>query len=227
MHLKYKKFVYTPIPKVACTTIKKEYIRLHDEKRVSKGKVSFSKIIDINEVHRFFEQMQSFHVPEREIMEQGWFHFIFIRNPYDRLVSGYLSKIRNEKKVAGGKYFEKGGVARRVIEKDNRLRGGVSFHQFVQFLKENPLLRKDQHFLPQRNFLSDDGWDNVDFIGRMEDFNQEWKRMCKLSGFPYRELMKTNTTVVRNSYREFYSDATRKVAEEIYGDDVEKFKYKF
>jgi hypothetical protein len=227
MHLRYKNFVYTPIPKVACTTIKSEYIRLIEKKRRKKGKVPFARVIDITEVHKFFEKIHTFRISEEDIVKQRLFHFIFIRDPYDRLVSGYLSKIRNEKRLNCTQYFEKGGVAKKVLEVDERLRGGVTFNRFMDILSTNEELLENLHFYPQSNFLSDHGWETVDYIGHMETFGEDWEEMCKISGFPYRELARMNSSKIEKKYRDFFSPRNRKIAEDIYGEDLERFKYKF
>jgi hypothetical protein len=226
MHLRYKNFVYTPIPKVACTTIKREYIRLIEQKRKEKGKFPLSRIVDTNLVHKVFEKIRNFHVSEKTIRDENLFHFIFIRDPYDRLVSGYLSKINNSRKGDDSEYFET-GVAKKVLEIEPRLRGGVTFPRFLDLLTRNKDLQENLHFYPQHKFLSDYAWSNVDFIGRMENFNEEWLRMCMVSGFPHRTLIKTNVSVSDKKYRDFYDVKTRKIAEMLYGEDIEKFKYKF
>ena len=227
MHLKIKNFVYTPIPKSACTTLKKECLRIMDDKRAIKGKITLTDRHNITDIHLFFKEAGFLRVSENNIVSKNLFHFSFVRDPYDRFVSAYLSKIKNKSYISGTKYFSLGGVSKAMLARDNRLKGGVSFPRFVELFQMNKKIRKDIHFKPQTSFISDSGWDRLNFLGRVETFDADWKELCGLIGIDYCPLEKINSSISPVKYREFYTPEILEVVEHYYAKDLERFNYSF
>jgi len=227
MHIKFRNAVYTPIPKVACTTLKHEVLKIVDYHRKMEGKRLISFSYDISDIHLFFNHAAFFHIEEKDIQKENLFHFIFIRNPYDRVVSAYFNKINNHSRRLGDKTFAVGGVTHHMIKADPRLKGGVSFPYFISILKENILVRENQHFIPQSWFLSPSGWDNVGLVGRFETLNQDWEQICRVMNIPYRTLDKLNVSTVNKNYRDIITPSSRKIIDELYKEDLERFKYSF
>ena len=157
--------------------------------------------------------------------------FTFVRNPYERLVSRYAhmkayfleEKDRPKTLVVGGmilpslkKYFNYHDIK---FCEDN-----FNFSKFVEFAENNI----DVHWEPQTNkFISTVGsLDNIDFIGKLENFQQDFNIVCDKIGIPRQQLPHRNKSNHKH-YTEYYDDETREIVEEKYAKDIELFGYKF
>ena len=80
---------------------------------------------------------------------------------------------------------------------------------------------------PQYDWISDKN-DNilVDFIGRYEKFQDDWRYICKKINISPEDLPVTHKTS-KNHYTEYYDDETREIVAEIYAKDIDYFGYKF
>ena len=131
---------------------------------------------------------------------QKYFKFTFIRNPWDRMVSEY--------KWA---YYS------------------LSFEDYINrilYVVENriKLETKNAHFRPQIEYINND----LDFIGRFENFNQDIEKVSSLIGldFDIKKLpheKKTN----RKHYKEYYNEQTKQIINNIYKEDIKQFDYEF
>lgn len=91
------------------------------------------------------------------------FKFTFVRNPYERIVSCYLDKIRNQE-------TSQKGIVLRHLGKENN--DDISFNEFLDFL-ENGGLFLNGHWAPQSEFLVLP-LQEYDYIGKLERFNEEF-----------------------------------------------------
>ena len=71
----------------------------------------------------------------------------------------------------------------------------------------------------------------VDFIGRHENMEADWKKFCWLVGLPKLKLSYKNIKENKwrrqksDDYRQYYSDYSRRVVEEVFGNDLKYFGY--
>jgi hypothetical protein len=144
-----------------------------------------------------------------DIVDSPYIKFSFLRNPYDRLVSGY----RN----AGWRsHYE-----------------DASFEQFVESLPKRletpPTDTYNNHYKPLRYFIPKSGGRfRLDFIGKVENFADDFTSLlhaCDIH-IDVRSLSVMNKST-RRHYRDYYTPRTRKIAEKIYGEDIELGKYVF
>jgi len=195
-----KRFVYVQVPKVACTSIKQALLpafgvewqegdrTVHNSLRKSKARVSKRTLSR----PRF----------------RNAYRFSFVRNPFDRVVSAYFSKVKN---------------TRRNLLRQPGVYTGMPFGEFVEVVCAAPDGEADQHIRSQWTFL--DGV-RMDFVGRMENMGDDWARVVGAIGVPP-DLPHANRSGAREGYRYFYDDElARKVAER-YRDDLEMFGYSF
>jgi len=203
------KFIYFPIPKVGCTSLKltiADLLKLKD----SKNKPHQIKFETVN----VFEEKQF----------PGYFKFAFVRNPWDRIASCYANKIRSIKLKKEG--FEKGILSSLIHLYGDTFYAGMSFEEFVEKICKIPDSRADGHFRSQHTFICDkDGKPIVDFIGRLENFKEDFKLIGKKIKKRLKYFHKNKTT--RKPYQEFYNEKTKKLIEERYRKDIELFGYKF
>ena len=86
----------------------------------------------------------------------------------------------------------------------------------------------DIHFLPQSQLLlPENNFPTVvpDFIGRYEDLSSAIRYISQRVNINIK-LSRSRSTCHSN-YREYYTQATRKIIEEYYSLDLEYFNYKF
>ncbi|HVX99983.1 MAG TPA: sulfotransferase family protein [Pseudorhodoplanes sp.] len=105
------------------------------------------------------------------------FRFSFVRNPYDRLLSGWANKFQGKPLIMGAPGApEVDDYLRRRAQIDSALPAGadktLSFPDFVIFATSSATTRSDPHLQLQDDILSVPGIE-LEFVGRMERFNED------------------------------------------------------
>lgn len=147
---------------------------------------------------------------------KNYFKFAFVRNPYDRLVSCYEDKIMSDR--------EKEDL---IIK--NGLYKKMPFKEFVRAICSIPDIRADQHIKSQSFFITDQNENLlVDFIGKFENLENDYKKVCKIIGIKkLKKLPTKNKSKRKKDYREYYGEETKKLVYERYKKDFEILGYKF
>lgn len=148
---------------------------------------------------------------------EEFFKFTFVRNPWDRLVSAFL-------------FLKKGGAnkADRCWAEKN-LSPFSDFHAFVTNWVDRRNVNTWKHFVPQYKFLCQPGSQTpiVDFIGYFENLSEDFayvqNRLQRHSSLQH--LNKTEGG--KRDYREYYTEATRKIVADVYREDIDIFSYNF
>lgn len=208
---KYR-FIYFSIPKVATRSI-------------------------LNALHRdqkFNMETCEYGVKSEDILKikdyENYFKFSFVRNPWSRVVSCYLDKIKNPSKNS----FK--AIISRYDIKPN-----ISFKDFVYFLinnRDGGDKRGDRHWISQHLFISDKNNKLfVDFCGKFENLDKDFLMVCEKMGIDKMVLPKLNTRFGWNPgekykkdfyyYRDFYDNETRNMINDRYKKDINIFNYKF
>jgi hypothetical protein len=138
---------------------------------------------------------------------EGKFSFVFVRNPYDRLVSGYLNKVDNNK----------------ILFEDC---WGKDFDYFVNFVCSHSKDKMNNHIKPQY-YIFGNLLDDIDFVGRFETFNDDWSKVISRLNLPINEILHRNKSKGRKHYSEYYNDKTRAMVTEFYKEDLETWNYKY
>jgi len=66
----------------------------------------------------------------------------------------------------------------------------------------------------------------VDFVGRFERLEDDWWRLCEVTGLPHKPLEVTRKTN-HEYYTVYYDDELRDLVAEIYEEDIDTFGYRF
>jgi len=209
------KFVYYAVPKAAHTTIKFFIITIDEIGRGSAhGRVHSTNIPRIV-------------FPEnRSSKYKDYFHFTFVRNPYDRLLSCYIEKVYNPALSNRIDHAFINGENLEFVKAYGNSVGfkKMSFSGFVHFVTQIPDEHCDPHFAPQHSLLD---LETLDFIGRLENFDQDFsyiKEQISLSDDVKPEkLMATK----HGPYQNYYDDELRRMVAEKYARDLEIFNYDF
>lgn len=137
------------------------------------------------------------------------FTFAFVRNPYDRLVSGFF-------------YLKEGGINKmdRKWAKDN-----VQPFTFEGFVKKLDSVLDWFHFTPQYYFITRNGKIAVDFLGRFERINEDFQALCEKLGEDA-TFHKDNTSR-HEDYRQYYTKELQDIVYDTYKKDFELFNYKY
>jgi len=129
-----------------------------------------------------------------------YFKFIFIRNPWDRMVSSYEYNIQVRAKINPKCAFK-------------------SFEEFVHKKNVYPILNG--------NFVNTNY--KFDFIGKFENIKEDMQTICKKimkNNYRYINLSHKNATW-RGHYRYYYNKETKKIVEEQFSKIIELGNYSF
>lgn len=130
------------------------------------------------------------------------FKFTFVRNPWDWQVSLYHFIQQN-----------KLNHQRRLVQ------GMRDFDEYIEWR-----VNEDPH--TQSEYLCDrHGELLVDFVGRYEQLKEDFDAVCRRLGLDL-ELPHVNATKHRD-FRTYYSDRSRKLVQEAFAEDIERFGYTF
>ena len=148
---------------------------------------------------------------DRLNLRENYFTFGFVRNPWDWQVSLYFYMLR-----------DKGHFQHKMIKQMK------DFDEYIRWRVE-----KEVRF--QYCFFSEDGTIDtpikVDFIGKLENFNQDMEiiksKIKEKSNFEIsynvQHLNKTN----HKNYREYYTEETKELVRKAFSKDIEYFNYEF
>jgi len=148
--------------------------------------------------------------PNSEFLLSLKFRFSFVRNPYNR----YASTVLNLE----------------FTDED-------TFEQFTKTTFNNDYKRKFKEWdydwmplIPQHQYLYFDNKLEVDYIGKFENIEQDFKDVLRRLeidnhlGIPIR-LKHLNESVYENNYDKFYTPELREIINEAYKDDFLAFGY--
>ncbi len=133
-----------------------------------------------------------------------YFKFAFIRNPWSRILSQYswwTQRKWDDEKNTGARVKNMKNFGEYLIQKI-----GIVPNQKIQLFDEDVSL--------------------VDYIGRFEYIEEDFKEVCKLLKFKNVDLLFENKTNHRD-YRTYYDKKSIEIVEEIYNKDIESFGFNF
>ena len=156
---------------------------------------------DESDFHRFNDGVLSWNWNARTDAEKNYFIFSAVRNPFDRLISGW-------------KFLE-----------DTRHR------PLVDVLENLPRESPGYEHLtrPQIAILREPGAKRlaVNDLIRFESLQRDFDRICERIGRPRAILPHINVSEREFGYRQYFDARTRKLVEEIFAEDLDTFGYAF
>ncbi len=208
------KTVYTEIPKVACTSFK----------------IWISELLGKEFDRSNWEYIHELDLPmisgnSSLNLYPNHFKFCFIRNPWDRLLSCWMSKIKTED-YDDGKNWRK-GVENNFWRYGDLFRTEMSFKEFVKSVTQIPDANADAHFRSQYTFFYDNNRNKcVDLVGRFEKIDTHFPYICEIMNAPVTELPHVHKQD-RTHYKDYYDSRTADMIRDRYAMDIELFGYSF
>ncbi len=227
------RFVFLATHKVASTSILLSLLPLFDFDDVQGknfddfewGPTFKRNDVRIGDVHKLFISEGAQINKAQFLADMGskyhrYFKFAFVRNPWDRLVSCYLSKV-----VQGGRGMQIGEYGDVTLRKD------MTFEEFAYAVCRIPDEVANTHFRSQYITVCDDGPKKTvlaDFVGRLETLDEDFQFVAERIGLRA-NLSHTGSSRSRHSicYRDFYDERLARVVGERYHEDVNLFGYSF
>ena len=162
----------------------------------------------------FMQHATSKQLLETSLVTRGqwnnYYKFTFVRNPWDRAVSGYRW-LMNDRKIQDSfaNYLNKTGKFTKVL---NDI-GAKNY--------------RGEHVIPQSDYFSEEGIDKLDFVGRFENFSEDIQKVLKAIDCSEGFNTHSNKSERKIHYSKYYSNTLRDKVATIYQNDIEKFKYTF
>ncbi|MBK7362940.1 MAG: sulfotransferase family 2 domain-containing protein [Micavibrio sp.] len=155
---------------------------------------------------------------EKKDIYDNYFKFAFIRNPFDWIVSTYYYI----------KIFENHGNHNDV----SKLNLNEFISYYVNYMMPNQgfnLKLGVNKCVTPMEYITDNGGNLiVDFVGRFENLNEDYKEICDKIGIEYKEPPIYNVNMSKEKdYRKYYDNNSRKLVEKLFAKDLEYFKYSF
>ena len=212
---KYK-CIYVPIPKVACSSIMSACA---DILEIPFPETEWKpELFQTHKWDHLFDRQSVMMPKSRALAYRDYWKFAFVRDPWDRLVSCYAEKIRDD----GDNEHFTAGISN-ILLPFEVFRSGMSFEEFAKAAAAISDDRADPHWRSQHTFVSSGGKLWVDFIGRFESIERDFQFVCERIGanctLPH--LLKSK----HNNHQGYYSDSLRDLVGRRYRQDIEVFKY--
>lgn len=213
-----RRFVYFVVEKVACSSVKSALMPLFDLD-VAPYRDKTPRGEPILRIHKMFAN-SGYQVGKPEILSgkyEDHFKFVFVRNPWDRLVSCHSEKLARE-------------GAPGLNTRDARFYPGMPFAEFVEAVHATPDEEANAHFRSQHAAACDlEGRVMADFVGRFERLREDFRAVAEGIGAPGLVLPHRLKSAARKArpYADFYDGRLKKLVGERYERDVETFGYAF
>jgi hypothetical protein len=229
------RFVYFVTAKCACSSIKRTLLPLLLGDTYSE----FESVIQQPnfDVHDFVRTQEDTVFLNKQKLEDmfsagdldEYFKFGFVRNPWDRLVSCYESKVSS----AGKKLENRGQYPLKIGGGyESTVHRGMGFSDFARAIAQIPDEYANVHFISQYPifYRSEDYTELMcDSIGRFEVLSENFERIMAIVD-PNHTLLLPRLNVSRKtkeSYRHYYNDELRDLIAERYAEDIRRFEYDF
>lgn len=137
-----------------------------------------------------------------------YFKFTFVRNPWDRAASAYFYHKERWPTSVFGMYPD--------------------FNSFAKGWMNQQNIYTKAAFTPQYKFIcGESGKIEVDFIGYVENIEQDFLKITQKLGVEQELKTKNKTTIKKKDYRTYYNDESAEIVAQLYEKDIKMFGYDF
>jgi len=228
---KYK-YLFVNNPKVASTSLLKELQRLEDADMALKMSNTHTRAESPLLSLSLMKKRQQ----EKYLYSSKVLRFAFVRCPYERLLSAYLSKINkplldykydaNRPNYLPPKAQVISIITQKAIDESTDFSMKIDFETFVDVVCEQSVSDMDSHWKPQRDVILPDEI-TYDSIGRFENFDIDFTRIMKNLSIDQAVLPEysSNRTDSRKQLEKYYDAGIKKKVHEKYESDFHEFGY--
>lgn len=207
MILHDKKVIFYHVPKVAGVSIEQALLPGNRDYRYFNSDILFGLDKGIMTQHLTYSGMSKY--VDSQVMD-GYFKFAFFRNTWERLVSAYTYLEKH--------YTQKHGSFEDCIKKFCEIVQSGEYNEGWHFGKQTDFLYKNKLY----------GDLAVDFVGRFENIEEDFKIVSEKIGIPATNLKKLNATKPREKpYIEYYTKDLVDLVHKTYESEISYFGYKF
>ena len=227
------KLLYCAVPKVACSNWKRVLMVLNGD-ATDPWKIRTADVH--NRTLGYFRYLSEYRPEEIVHRLSTYFKFMFVREPFERLVSAYRNKFVDSYNLTLFKELWGRFIIRRYRlhpdERALRTGEGVSFPEFVDFILTASPRLMNRHWMSYDS-LCHPCLVHYDFIGKFESLRTdvgELLRTLRLSDkvqFPF-NISSGYKTPTRLMATEYYKSIARDIKQELYdkySDDFKMFSY--
>ncbi len=217
-------YIYMSNPKAGCTTIRNRLYELE-------GKQPLDDPLDIWKRNRaeFTLPLNFSKNRLKELIVTGdYFRFTFVRNPFDRLISGY--EYVQGRIGRGITWNDKPALWKRSNDprRDGKGHQLMDFASFIEDACYDHQFNQNKHWRPQYELLKPD-LINYDFIGRFENFSDDLTFILqKLKADPAvlgRVGIRSNPSKRKKRFADYYDDRLADLVRTRYAHDFKYFGY--
>jgi hypothetical protein len=145
-----------------------------------------------------------------EEIKNDYFTFTFVRNPFERLISGWNAYVSSGKVESNfGKFIKHRGTGGYWLYKD----GSIS----------------NDHWFPQNKYVEFSADNNerfINFVGKFENLEEDWKIVSEKIGIQ-NQIRKNKYRTTKEYYRSYYTEELIEIVSDFYKRDLELFNYEF
>ncbi len=227
------KFIYLDNPKTGCSSIKASLIELEYRNTIDEFKIptvcdgNNQRLIH-NRAEIPFQSLSAFKQhpdPLKYLIQQQYYLFSLVRNPYTRLLSAYYNKI------VGNKPLKQQILRLLYNNKPQALTTYVSLAEFIQVICSQPVTTLDPHWGLQSNLILFNVLQH-DFIGKFENYAQDYvtifTRLCNTQPIPkLRHRNSNNKNLYTTPITELITPRLQAAIYKQYQVDFENFGYAY
>ncbi|KAJ9598199.1 hypothetical protein L9F63_011119 [Diploptera punctata] len=220
------KLLYCYVPKVACTNWKRVFMILNGMANSTDPlKIPASLAHHKDSIPR----LSNYSSAEINIILKTYTKFLFVRNPFERLLSAYHNKL--EQHYQSSKYFQS-RIGRHIVKhyrqnasKESLSKGDdVTFKEFATYLIAEEQGNFNEHWRPIYNLCHPCSI-NYDIIGKYETFDQDSEFILKQIGvtniaFPHAPKSSRTTS----NLEKYFSTLEHKIVMQLYNVYAKDFK---
>lgn len=206
---------YVSTPKVASNAIRRVI-------RQRQAKVLFDHDEDVKKDREFKEKIdkeikRNIRPSQVSAVKRDLYFFSFVRNPLSRLYSCYRDKVVNAENFRSQCTLSAYGIE-----------FGMSFEDFVYRIADIPDAQSNEHFRSLNSFLTYQDKPFVDYVGKIEHFNEDWQPLKQKFGLdcPQRDERSKRVSGPAIPFIDLpYTRETAEIAAKRYARDIELYDY--
>jgi hypothetical protein len=194
----YNKYIFIPVPKTGSCSIHYALGHTKNWGEPSEHHAGIRKVL--------LDHPLSFH----------FFKFGFVRNPWDRMFSLYFDFTLNREKQ----------YSKLIILKNDLFSEFRDFNDFCVRFADSRWAHRI--FLqPQHSLVTLVDGTPIDFIGRYENLNGDFRIVSDILNMTPREIPHINAGSYDGTYRDYFNNEAKRAVAKFYREDIERYDYTY